>query len=205
MPDELSRAVTPLHPTRTPDRGDGAPPIRATGSADQVIHRGPERAVPGNEDGGESTDQGWVIETVVSPFHCLYQDALHFHTQSRLAQSEGEAARLARAGLLLYICSAEALVRQAAVELGRPELRGLLADPSRPLPLAEAWRLLPAIVPAPAFPPRSSAPDSPPCPQFAKLLMLKTSWVYPGPASSRRAYSRSSRKDGAYEPLEPHH
>ena len=45
---------------------------------------------------------------------------------------------------MLYIASAEALVRQAAVELGRPELRGLLADPSRPLPPAEAWRLLPA-------------------------------------------------------------
>jgi hypothetical protein len=27
---------------------------------------------------------GWVIETEVSPFHCLYQDALHFHSQSRL-------------------------------------------------------------------------------------------------------------------------
>ena len=22
---------------------------------------------------------GWLIETIVSPFHCLYQDALHFH------------------------------------------------------------------------------------------------------------------------------
>ena len=129
-----------------------------------------------------ATDPGWVIETVVSPFHCLYQDALHFHTQSRLAQSEGEAARLARAALLLYISSAEALVRQAAVELGRPELRGLLADPSRPLPLAEAWRLLPAIVAEPGVPTRSFDPESPPWPQFAELLMLETSWVYPGPA-----------------------
>jgi len=156
-------------------------------------------------DPAEGTEEGWVIETVVSHFHCLYQDALHFHTQSRLAQSEGEAARLARAALLLYICSAEALVRQAAVELGRPELRGLLADPSRPLPLAEAWRLLPAIVADPGVPTRSFDPESPPWPQFAELLMLETSWVYPGPGSSRRAYYRSSRKDGAYEPMEPHH
>ena len=66
------------------------------------------------------TDESRVIETIVCPFHCLYQDALHFHTQSRLAQSEGESARLSRAAILLYISSAEALVRQAAVELGRP-------------------------------------------------------------------------------------
>src|ERR1700722_19421622 len=92
-------------------------------------------------------DSGWVIETVVSPFHCLYQDALHFHTQSQLwlARSESESRRLARAALLLYVASAEALVHQAAAELGRPELANLVADPSRPLPLADAWRLLPAI------------------------------------------------------------
>jgi hypothetical protein len=160
---------------------------------------------PSEHDPADSPDSGWVIETVVSPFHCLYQDALHFHTQSRLAQSEGEAARLARAALLLYISSAEALVRQAAVELGRPELRGLLADPSRPLPLAEAWRLLPAIVAEPGVPTRSFEPEAPPWPQFAELLMLETSWVYPGPPSSRRAYYRSSSRDGDYEPLEPHH
>jgi hypothetical protein len=151
------------------------------------------------------SETGWVIETVVSPFHCLYQDALHFHTQSRLAQSEGEAARLARASLLLYVASAEALVRQAAVELGRPELRGLLADPSRPLPLAEAWRLLPAIVAEPGVPTRSFEPEAPPWPQFAELLMLETSWVYPGPPSSRRAYYRASRRESDYEPMEPHH
>src|SRR5207302_8870681 len=92
---------------------------------------------------------GRVIETEVSPFHCLYQDALDFHSQSRLmlARSEGAASRLARAALLLYVGSAEALVHQAAAELGRPDLAGLVADPSRPLPLADAWRLLPAIVP----------------------------------------------------------
>jgi hypothetical protein len=149
-------------------------------------------------------DPGWVVETVVSPFHCLYQDALHFHTQSRLALSEAEASRLARASLMLYIASAEALVRQAAVELGRPELRGLLADPSRPLPLAEAWRLLPSIVSEPGTPTRPFNPEAPPWPQFTELLMLETSWVYPGHPAARRAYYRSSRRDGDYEPLEPH-
>jgi hypothetical protein len=168
-------------------------------------HGNLERLAGAEGDPGAATDQGWVIETVVSPFHCLYQDALHFHTQSRLAQSEGEAARLARAALLLYVSSAEALVRQAAVELGRPELRGLLADPSRPLPLAEAWRLLPAIVAEPGVPTRTFEPEAAPWPQFAELLMLETSWVYPGPPSTRRAYYRSTRRDSDYEPLEPHH
>lgn len=149
-------------------------------------------------------DPGWIVETVVSPFHCLYQDALHFHTQSRLAFSEAEASRLARAALMLYIAAAEALVRQAAVELGRPELRGLLADPSRPLPLAEAWRLLPSIISEPGTPTRPFSPEAPPWPQFTELLMLETSWVYPGHPSTRRAYYRSSRRDGDYEPLEPH-
>ena len=153
---------------------------------------------------GEGEDPGWVVETVVSPFHCLYQDALHFHTQSRLAYSEAEASRLARAAFMLYIASAEALVRQAAVDLGRPELRGLLADPSRPLPLAEAWRLLPAIVAEPDAPTQPFNPEAPPWPQFTELLMLETSWVYPGAASTRRAYYHSSRRDGDYEPMEPH-
>ena len=147
---------------------------------------------------------GWVIETVISPFHCLYQDALHFHTQShlRLSRSESEASRLARAALLLYLDSAEALVHQAAVEMGRPELLVLVADPSRPLPLTEAWRLLPAIVnegPSGPF-----KPESAPWPQFAELLTLRASWIYPGPPSSRKVYYRSSRRDGDYEPLPFH-
>jgi len=147
---------------------------------------------------------GWVIETVVSPFHCLYQDALHFHTQSKLAlaRSEGEASRLARAAVVLYLAAAESLVHQAAVELGRPELNALLADPSRPLPLADAWRLLPAVVgdgPAGAF-----RPEAPPWPQFAELLALRASWAYPGAAADRRAYYRAARRDGDYEPLQPH-
>jgi hypothetical protein len=203
MPDDFSSPDRAQREQKEPDRGVvqrehlGA----QSGSVGQVEQTS---SAPSEQDRVESAVSGWVIETVVSPFHCLYQDALHFHTQSRLAHSEGEAARLARAALLLYISSAEALVRQAAVELGRPELRGLLADPSRPLPLAEAWRLLPAIVAEPGVPTRSFEPESPPWPQFAELLMLETSWVYPGPPSSRRAYYRSSHRDSDYEPLEPH-
>jgi len=151
-----------------------------------------------------AADAGWVIETVVSPFQCLYQDALHFHTQSRLGRSESEASRLARAALLLYVSSAEALVHQAAEELGRPELRRLLADSSRPLPLFEVWRLLPAIVAQTGLPTRPFDPELPPWPQFAELLMLRTSWAYPGPATGRRAFYRSARRDGDYEPLEVH-
>ena len=203
MPDDPSRIDRPHPEPRRPDRPLGEPgrSVAQAGLEGQGIlgRTRYEREEPSADD-----DPGWVIETVVSPFHCLYQDALHFHTQSRLAQSEGEAARLARAALLLYIASAESLVRQAAVELGRPELRGLLADPSRPLPLAEAWRLLPAIVAEPGVPTRSFEPEAPPWPQFTELLMLETSWVYPAPPAGRRAYYRSSRRDGDYEPLEPH-
>jgi hypothetical protein len=89
-----------------------------------------------------------ILVTEVSPFHCLYQDALEFHSQSRLMllRSEGASSRLARAALLLYVASAEALVHQAAAELGRADLAKIVADPSRPLPLLDAWRLLPAIL-----------------------------------------------------------
>ena len=154
------------------------------------------REHPAHGSGGPAAS-GWVIETVVSPFHCLYQDALHFHTQSQLwlARSEGESSRLARAALLLYLASAEALVHQAAVELGRPELAKLAADPDRPLPLADAWRLLPAIVADVHAGPFD--PSAPPWPQFAELLALRTSWAYPGPPATRRAYYRSPRRDAA--------
>jgi hypothetical protein len=161
--------------------------------------------VAGNEPEAAPGTSGWIIETVTSPFHCLYQDALSFHTESqlRLARSEAEASRLARAALVLYLASAEALVHQAAVELGRPELVPLAADPARPLPPADAWRLLPSIV--------AGAPglggidfEAPPWPQFAELLALRAGWAYPGPPSERLAYYRSPRSDAAYEPLEPH-
>ncbi|HKI18524.1 MAG TPA: hypothetical protein VKA15_11620 [Isosphaeraceae bacterium] len=153
---------------------------------------------------GDVAEPGSVIETIVSPFHCLYQDALHFHTQSRLAQSESEASRLSRAALLLYVSSAEALVHQAAEELGRPELRELLVDPDRPLPLFDAWRILPAITAEPAATTRPLDPDSPPWPQFAELLSLRASWSFPGASSERRVYYRKVHPDGAFEPLEPH-
>ena len=163
---------------------------------------GPNPAVADRERPGAGAS-GWVIETVVSPFHCLYQDALHFHTQSQLwlPRSEGEASRHARAAFLLYLSSAEALVHQAAEELGRPELVAVLADPGRPIPLADAWTLLPAIVAGGAA--GGFDPEAPPWPQFAELLALRTSWAYPGPASERRAYYRSVRRDADYEPLDP--
>ena len=154
--------------------------------------------------GPDPNASGWVIETVVSPFHCLYQDALHFHTQSKRAEvrSDSEASRLCRAALVLYLASAEALVHQAAIELGRPELAAVIADPGRPLALAEAWRLLPAIIPdGPAGP---FLTDQPPWPQFAELLALRGSWAFPGRVADRRAYYRSARQDGDYEPLLPH-
>jgi hypothetical protein len=185
---------------REGERGAGAgasPKTSAVPERDQAERHG-------RSNGAGPGAAGWVIETVVSPFHCLYQDALYFHTQSRLAEarSESEASRLARAGLVLYLAAAESLVHQAAAELGRPELASLVADPSRPLPLADAWRLLPAIAsdgPAGPF-----HPETPPWPQFAELLALRASWAYPGPAAGRRAYYRAPRREADYEPLQPH-
>lgn len=183
-----------------PDGQDGGPATR-----------GLEPLAPGAINGRNripAASAAPVIETIVSPFHCLYQDALSFHTQSqlRLSRSESEAGRLARASLVLYLASAEALVHQAAVELGRPELAVLVADPSRPMPLSDAWRLLPAIVteepgapPVPRF-----DPMSPPWPQFAELLALRTLWAYPGPPMQRRAFYRAPNAEADYEPLEPH-
>ena len=163
----------------------------------------PNAAHPSSRSGDNAGASGWVIETVVSPFHCLYQDALHFHTQSQLWLCARRASRAAwRGAPLLYLASAEALVHQAAVELGEPELAELAADPNRPMPLADAWRLLPAIVADVHA--GSHDPSAPPWPQFTELLALRTSWAYPGPSAMRRAYYRSPRRDEAYEPLEPH-
>src|SRR3954453_22227580 len=144
--------------------GNPGPPVaRRPGPGSDVA---PPTAIGGGPVAGAS---GWIIETVVSPFRCLYQDALHFHTQSHLwlARSESEASRLARAALVLYLAGAEALVHQAAVELGRPDLASLLADPSRPFALADAWRLLPSIVAGGAAA-VSYDPELPPWPQFAE-------------------------------------
>jgi hypothetical protein len=145
-----------------------------------------------------------IVVTEVSPFHCLYQDALEFHSQSRLmlARSEGASSRLARAGLLLYVASAEAIVHQAATELARPELAKVVSDSSRPLPLLDAWRLLPSILGQ--GPSGSCDPDSAPWPQFAELLELRSSWNYPGRAQERKAYYRSSKPGSDFEPLHPY-
>ena len=146
-----------------------------------------------------------IIQTTVSPFHCFYQDALEFHTQSHLkrAVSEAEASRLARAAILLYLASAEALVHQAARELGRPEIARMICDPWHPLPLADAWRMLPLAVSEshPGF----ADPDTAPWPQFAELLEIRSAWAYPGPAQERHAYYRQSEgADGSFQPLQPH-
>lgn len=144
------------------------------------------------------------IETTVSPFHCLYQDALDFHTRSHLKRdrSDAEASRLARASLMLYLASAEALVHQAAAELGQPDLARLICDPQRPMPLADAWRLLPSVVPGGQAP--FEDPNAPPWPQFAELLSMRTAWAYPGCESTRRAYYRQTEDSAEFDPLEPH-
>ena len=155
----------------------------------------------------ETGRRGMVLETVISPFHCLYQDALFFHAESQLRQtrSELEASRLARAAFMLYLAAAEALVHQAAVELGRPELWPMVADPSRPLPLAECWRLLPAIVAESPTANTRFDPTAAPWPQFSELLALRTAWAYPGPPPARRAYYRSRpERPDEFEPMEPH-
>lgn len=171
----------------------------------QMIEKPPDRDAKIQEESvATPADPVWVIETVVCPFHCLYQDALSFHTQSRLARSESEASRIARAALLLYVSSAEALVHQAALELGRADLRETLIDPDRPIALFEAWRLLPAVaaLPGTLVPPFDD--EAPPWPQFAELLSLRNSWAYPGPAGERLAYYKSAHRDGDYEPLQAH-
>jgi hypothetical protein len=177
----------------------------ATGEPGPGATRRPGAGPSGDRDGANGSHaHGWIIETEVSPFHCLYQDALHFHSQSRLSlnRSEGESSRMARAALLLYVASAEALVHQAAVELGRPELATVVADPSRPLRLLDAWRLLPAILGT--GPTGAIDPAAAPWPQFAELLALRDTWAYPGPAPMRRAYYRSASRSSPYEPMLPH-
>ncbi len=152
----------------------------------------------------ETRDSAAIIETTISPFHCFYQDALEFHTQSHVRRvvSEAEASRLARAAILLYLASAEALVHQAARELGRPEIARLICDRQHPLPLADAWRLLPVAVAEshPGF----ADPDVAPWPQFAELLEIRESWAYPGPPEQRHAYYRHQEPHGSFQPLQPH-
>ncbi len=155
--------------------------------------------------GGRSAGTGWVLETVVSPFHCLYGDALELHNESRLrmARSEADASRLARAAILLYLAAAEALIHQAAVELGRGDLAHLAYDPRHPQPLLDACRLLPLLMGEAAR--GAFDADSPPWPQFAELIALRDSWTYPGPAAERKAYYfRPASRPEVFEPLDPH-
>lgn len=173
-----------------------------------AARRGPGISGRGAGAGAAVVEGATILETTVSPFHCLYQDALEFHTQShlRLSRSEAEASRMARAALLLYLAAAEALVHQAATELGQPELARLVCDPEHPMSLADAWRLLPSLVAVGPLPhPNGFAdPEAPPWPQFAELLALRTAWAYPGVESQRRAYYRQRSQEDGFEPLEPH-
>ena len=178
----------PASPRRS-QRGDSTPGGNPSdGPGRKSLH--PQTATP-------------VIMTEVSPFHCLYSDALDFHSQSRqmMAKSVPAASRLARAAILLYIEAVESLIHQAAVELGRPDLAPLVGDATRPLPLADAWKLLPAVVANGSV---ASDPDSPPWPQFAELLTLRASWSYPGRAAERRVYYRAAYPGADFEPLQPH-
>jgi hypothetical protein len=180
-------------------RNSDAGPTNPSGSAIDSSSQDRDQSRRDDPEAGVS-----VIFTEVSLFHCLYQDALEFHSQSRLIlpRSESASSRLARASLLLYVASAEALIHQAAIELGRADLAALLADPARPLPLADVWKLLPAIVGqglASAIDARTT-----PWPEFAELLALRASWAYPGPGVNRRAYYRATRVGSGYEPLLPH-
>ena len=207
MPDDPSRADAALDPDQdarpsvAPSSGSG----RQSDRARRFTAR-PERARSGEpRTPGREPTHGWVIETVVSPFHCLYQDALHFHTQSRLAQSEGEAARLARAALLLYISSAEALVRQAAVELGRPELQGPARRSQPPAPTGRGLA-------APArHRGRARRPDPLVRSRIAPLAPVRRAahardlvgLSGPGRRAAGLTIARPGR-DGDYEPMEPH-
>lgn len=150
------------------------------------------------------TESRPVLETIVSPFHCFYQDALEFHTQChlRLAVSEAESSRLARAALVLYLAAAEALVHQAAADLAGAEGSRILADPNRPLPPADAWRLLPALVRGASAGPLMTTVA--PWPQLAELLEMRQTWAYPGVEHARRAYYRRAHEGQDFEPMRPH-
>ncbi len=181
--------------------GEHGPEGLPASAVDDLAAADPDRA---RQAGGPGPIPS-ILVTEVNPFHCLYQDALEFHSQSRLilARSESASSRLARAALLLYVASAEALVHQAAAELGRPELAKMIADPTRPLPLLDAWRLLPAIVGQARWPGRATrirplGPSSPNCWRSG----------LPGVSGTRRAIvglTIGRRGSGAdFEPLQPH-
>ena len=156
--------------------------------------------------GLDPDDRGSLIVTEVSPFHCLYQDALEFHSQSRLmlARSESGSSRLARAALLLY----GRLGRVPGPSGGRRSWAGLSLPrcwptPSRPLPLEDAWRLLPAIAGQGA-----TASGDPSAPPWAAVRRAARAPDPPGRIPVRRSiaepYYRAPRPDADFEPLQPH-
>ena len=159
---EAAAFRTNVRPPTAPGR-ESSPPAAAR----DRIGTAARTSLPEN---GDAANAGWVIETVVSPFHCLYQDALSFHTQSRLARSESEASRLARAALLLYVSSARHWYIRPPTSWAGPSC-GTARGFQRPLPLFEAWRLLPAIAAQTGLPHSPFDPELPPWPQFAELLL----------------------------------
>ena len=104
----------------------------------------------GGDADGSADEKGWVIETVVCPFHCLYQDALSFHTQSRLARSESEASRIVASGTVALCVECGGPGSSSRHRVGPARAAGDRSSiPDRPLSLFEAWRLLPAIAAEP--------------------------------------------------------
>ena len=181
------------------DQARGEPAPSAVRDQDQARDSGV--AVLAGEQGA---DTGSVIETVVCPFHCLYQDALSFHTQSRLARSESEASRIARAALLLYVSSAEALVHQAALELGRAELRGMLVDPDRPISLFEAWRVLPAIAAEPGTYGTPVRSRGAPVAAVRRAALAQKLVGLPGPARRASAFTDRTAATAITNHCKPH-
>ena len=184
--------------------GSGAARGRPSGGAGRPRRAaGAQRPSPAGAAAGRAA--GWVIETVVSPFHCLYQDALHFHTQSRLA-----AAAVRERGEPAGPRGAAAVPgrRRGAGPPGGRRARPPRAD--RPCSPTRAARS-PWPTPggscrrsSPTGPPARSTRTRPPGRSSPSCWRLRTSWAYPGPAADRRAYYRSPRRDGDYEPLQPH-
>ena len=166
---------------------------------------GPGRNGTATAVGGGS---GMILETVVSPFHCLYQDALEFHKQSHLRRprSESEASRLARAALVLYVAAAESLVHQAAAELGRPELARLVGDPSATVALARRLAAAAGVGGGARRTARATRKRGPGR-SSRSCWPCGSDWSYPGPEADRRAYDRlgaGADDCGEFEPLEPH-
>ena len=177
----------------------GGEPVRSGVIEEQPLSV-PNAAIEPDENARAA---GGVIETIVCPFHCLYQDALSFHTQSRLARSESEASRFARAALLLYVWSERPWFGRPRASWAAPELRGILVDPDRPLPLLEAWRLLPAIAAEPGAMCLHSSMTCRPGRSSPSCSRSEIHGPIPDPRTEHGLIMRA-RPDSDYEPLQAH-